>query len=91
MLHFADDTNRLYINKSLKKMNKHIDHDLSLIVQWLLSEKISLDEVKTELLIPSPMRKRITDHLNFRISGQKIAISNRVKYLKLSNPNRPTP
>ena len=29
MLHFADDTNLLYINKSMKKINKHINHDLS--------------------------------------------------------------
>ena len=27
--HFADDTNILYCNKSLKKINKHINHDLS--------------------------------------------------------------
>ena len=33
--HFADDTNILYSNKSLKKINQYINHDLSLIVQWL--------------------------------------------------------
>ena len=81
MLHFEDETNLLYINKSLKKINKHIDHDLSLIVQWLLSDKISLDEVKTEMVIFSPKRKRITKHLNFQISGQKIEVSNRVNCL----------
>ena len=36
---------------------------------------------KTELVIFSPKRKQITKHLNFRISGQKIEISTRVKYL----------
>ena len=34
-----------------------------------------------ELVIFSPKRKQITKHLNFRISGQKVEISNRVKYL----------
>ena len=81
MLHFADDTNLLYINKSMKKINKHINHDLSLIVQWLRSNKINLNVDKTELVIFSPKRKQITKHLNFRISGQKIEISTRVKYL----------
>ena len=81
MLHFADDTNLLYINKSMKRINKHINHDLSLIVQWLRSNKISLNADKTELVIFSPKRKQITKHLNFRISGQKIEISTRVKYL----------
>ena len=31
--HFADGTNILYCNKSLKKINKYINHDLSQIVQ----------------------------------------------------------
>ena len=65
----------------MKKNNKHINHDLSLIVQWLRSSKISLNADKTELVIFSPKRKQITKHLNFRISGQKIEISTRVKYL----------
>ena len=29
ILHFADDTNLLYTNKSMKKANRHINHDLS--------------------------------------------------------------
>ena len=78
MLHFADDTNLLYISKSMKKINKDINLYLSLIVQWLRSQKICLNENKTELVIFSPNRKQITKHLNFRISGQKIEISNRV-------------
>ena len=81
MPQFSDNTNLLYINKSMKKINKHINHDLSLIVQWLRSNKINLNVDKTELVIFSPKRKQITKHLNFRISGQKIEISTRVKYL----------
>ena len=81
MLHFADDTNLLYINKSMKKINKHINHDLSLIVQWLRSNKISLNADKTELVISSPKRKQITKHLSFRISGQKIETNNSVNHL----------
>ena len=81
MLHFADNTNLLYINKSVQRINKHINLDLSLIVQWLRANKISLNADKTELVIFSLKRKQITKHLNFRISGQKIEISTRVKYL----------
>ena len=69
------------VNKSMKKINKHINHDHSLIVQWLRANKISLNADKTELVIFSPKRKQITKHLNFHISSQKIEISNRVKYL----------
>ena len=60
-----------------KKVNKHINHDLYLIVQWIRSTKISLNTDKADLVIFSPMRKQITKHLNFRISGQNIEISNR--------------
>ena len=77
----ADDTNLLYISKSMKRINKHINHDLSLIVQWLRSNKISLNADKTELVIFSPKRKKIAKHITFRISGEKIEISTRVKYL----------
>ena len=81
MQHSAKNTNLLYINKSIKKINKHINHDLSLIVQWSRSNKISLNADKTEPVIFSPKRKQITKHLNFKRSDQKIEISNRVKYL----------
>ena len=43
--------------------------------------EIRLNADKTELVIFSPKRKQITKHLNFPISGQKIEISTRVKYL----------
>ena len=40
-----------------------------------------LNADKTELIIFSPKRKQISEHLNFHMSGQKIETSNRVKYL----------
>ena len=33
--HFADDTNLLLTENSLKKINKHINGDLKLVVQWI--------------------------------------------------------
>ena len=65
----------------MKKINEHFGHDFSFICQWLRANKISLNAGKTELVIFSRKRKQINKHLNFRISGQKIEISNRVKYL----------
>ena len=58
--HFADDTNLLLINKSLKQINKLINHDLALLVQWLRSSKISLNTSKTEILLFRPKGKIIT-------------------------------
>ena len=48
--HFADDTNLLYSSSSLKKINKHINHDLKLIVHWLRANRISLNVDKTEIM-----------------------------------------
>ena len=78
---FADDTNLLLVEKSLKKLNKKINRDLKLIVEWVRANKLSLNVNKTEIIIFKSKNKTITKHLNFRISGQKIKPSNQVKYL----------
>ena len=46
--HFADDTNLLYSSKSMKKINKHINHDLSLslVVQCSLSLFNGSDQIR---------------------------------------------
>ena len=79
--HFVNDSNILYCSKSLKKINKYINHDLSQIVQWLRANRISLNASKTELIIFRTKNKSITKQLNFRISGQKLNPVNKAKYL----------
>ena len=80
--HFADDANLLLVDNSLKKINKHINHDLKLLTTWLRANRISLNTSKTEILLFRPKSKRnITKHLNFRISGQYIPRTTQVKYL----------
>ena len=49
---------------------------------WLRANKISLNASKTEIvLFKSKNKSKITKHLNFRISGQKIIPVSKVKYL----------
>ena len=79
--HFADDTNFLITGKSLKKINKYVNHDLRLLCHWLRANKISLNVSKTEIIIFKRKNKQTQKHLNFRVSGQKIEITNSVKYL----------
>ena len=52
--HFADDTNLLLINKSLKKTNSLINHDLAFLVQWLRANRISLNTSTTDAVIFRP-------------------------------------
>ena len=48
--YFDDDTNVLYSSKSLKDINKKINHDLKNIVEMLRTNKISLNANKKELV-----------------------------------------
>ena len=56
--HFPDDTNLLLVGNSLKKINKHINHDLKLLTTWLRANRISLNTSKTEILLFRPKSKR---------------------------------
>ena len=79
--HFADDTNLLLVEKSLKKINKLVNSDLKVLCQWIRSNKLSLNAGKAEIIIFKNKKQEITKHLNFRISGQKINPTTTVKYL----------
>ena len=57
--HFADDTNILFSHKSLKKINKYINHDLSQIVQWLRANRISLNASKREIILSVQKLKQL--------------------------------
>ena len=70
--HSADDTNLILTDKSMKKINKHIIGDLKLVVEWIRTNRLSLNTSKTELVIFKSKNKSITKQLNFRISGQKL-------------------
>ena len=79
--HFADDSALLYSNVSLKKVNKYINHDLSLVVEWLRANRISLNVAKTEIILFHSKQNIPTKHLNFRVSGQKVNPVKITKYL----------
>ena len=78
--HFADDTNLLLVNSSLKQLKKQINIDLS---SWLKANKISLNVSKTEILIFRHVNKPVNYDLRIKLDGQRIYPSNYVKYLGL--------
>ena len=45
--HFPDNTNLILTDKLMKKINKHINRDLKLVVQWIRANKLSLNTSKT--------------------------------------------
>ena len=91
--HFTDNTNVLFSNKSLEKINRYINHDLAQIVsaqivQWLRANHISFNVNKTDVILFQPKNKKNSRKLNFRVSGQKMEPVNLSRWtpdLELSN------
>ena len=90
--HFADDTNLLITDASIKKIQIQMNLDLNFLCKWLNANKISLNASKTEFLIfrhhnkPIMHRKNPGDILRpwdvkIKINGKKIQPSRYVKYL----------
>ena len=79
--HFADDTNLLIKNKSLKQLKKRLNLDLRNLCNWLKSNKISLNASKTKLIIFRHPNKTVNYNLKVKIDGKKLLPSTHVKYL----------
>ena len=55
--HFADDTDLLNFNNSIKKINNHVGHDLKYLSYWLNTNKTCLNVSKTEIVLFKSIRK----------------------------------
>ena len=57
--HFAHDTNLLHFSKSVNKVNKYVNLDMKNLINWLYTNKISLNVKKTELVIFRYKKKKL--------------------------------
>jgi len=67
--HFADDTNLLNISDNYKILQKNVNKDLNSLNNWLLSNKISLNKDKTELIFFRKVRSKLP--LNIKCGRMK--------------------
>ena len=81
VLHFADYINLFHTNKSVKNLNKLVNHDMKQLNNWLSVNKISLNFEKTELVIFKSPRKVLSNEIKIKFTGQRLYPSNSVKYL----------
>ena len=72
--HFADDTNLLIKNNSLKQLKKAVK--LRKLVNWLRVNKISLNKSKSELLIFWHPSKSWNYELKIKFDGKGLYPSN---------------
>ena len=80
MHHFADDTNFLYLGKSIKKLNKLVNYDLKNLLYWLNANKISLNVKKTELVIFKSKQKQFDGEIKLKLSRKRLFPSDSVQY-----------
>ena len=69
---FADDTNVLFLNNSIKKLNKLVNSDLKYLVNWLYANKISLNVNKTEIVIFKYNQKKFEGDLKMKLCGKRL-------------------
>ena len=81
MHHFADNANLFHISKSVKNLNKLVNHDMKHLNNWLSANKISLNVEKTELVIFKSPRKVLLDETKIKLSGKSLYPSNSSKPL----------
>ena len=78
--HFADGTNMLQSDNSLKNLAKQTNFYLKNLSKWLKANKLSLNFTKTELIIFHSSSKKIDHNLKFKLDGKHLTPTSTVKY-----------
>ena len=78
---FAEDTNLLYTNNSIKKLDKMLNKDLTNLINWLNANKVSLNVDKIEMTLFKPIKNPLDCQLKLNINGKKLYQTSSVKYL----------
>ena len=83
--HFADDTNLLNYNNSVKRMNKQGNQDLKILTNWLDANRFCLNVSKTEVVSFKSSRKLTDVPLKLKLNGKRLYPTISVKYLGINN------
>ena len=67
--------------KKLGTIESVINHELKPLVQWLRSNKLFLNETKTELIVFRFPWKHLTREPDIRINNYKLKLHSHIKYL----------
>ena len=70
--HFANDTNLLNYNNSVKRMNKQVNQDLKNLKNWLNANKIFLNVSKAEVVLFKSSRKLTDVSLKLKLNGKRL-------------------
>ena len=80
--HFADDTYLTFANENTLVLERVMNEELKILVEWLKSNKLSLNENKTELIIFKPPTENLTsDEVSIKLNNHTLTPCKVVKYL----------
>ena len=79
--YFADDTNLIYLSKSVYRLNKYVNLDLKNLTYWLNANRISLNVKKTQPVIFKHQRKKLDKPIKIKFNHKGLYPSKSVKYL----------
>ena len=84
---FADDTNLLYVDRSLKNLEITVNKELAKVSDWLIANKLTLNIKKSNFVIFRPRQKKLTPQPTIKLfdsNSQRLVTldcKNYVKYL----------
>ena len=78
--HFADDTCLMFSSNNLNSLEKVVNNELKLLVEWLECNKLSLNVSKTEMLVFN-LHKCPNHSLTIKLNDHKLQPTDHVKYL----------
>lgn len=70
MHHFADDTNLPFSSKNIGTIEFVVSHELKILVPWLRSNKLSLNECKTKRIVFRPPKTNSLRQPNIKIKNK---------------------
>ena len=82
--HFADDTNLLFAKKNIGTIESNVNYELKMLVDWLRSNKLSLNELKTEFSMFHPIKIKLPRLPNIKLNNYKLKLKSHVKYLGIT-------
>ena len=60
---YADDTNLTFASNNIDDINYHLNHDLANVNKWLIANRLTLNQSKTEFMLIGS-RQRIATFLS---------------------------
>jgi hypothetical protein len=78
---FADDTNLITSSTSLLSLEQKINLEIPKLINWLHTNRLSLNIKKTHIMIFGPSNKKQNHHIHISIEGEVLQIVQSTKFL----------